>query len=207
MKIKTMMQKVVLFFWVCFMPVATIAADGSPVDMLQTTSNQMIEVLKADQSKIKSDPTFVYTLAREILLPHVDVQAMARLALGRDAWQSATPAQRQQFIDEFTELMLRTYGTAMASYTNQTVQFKPVRGGVGDSDRIQVDSLIVQQGAPSIPVSYRLRLTEGKAWKVYDISVDNVSMVQSFRSQFANEIAQGGMSGLLTAMTQHRKQS
>lgn len=181
-------------------------AQSSPVIMLQETSDTMIDALKQNHNRIQNEPTYVYDLARKIILPHVDTAAMSRLALGRDNWKKASPKQRKKFIDEFTTLMIRTYSSALAAYTDQSIKFRPIRGGVGDRKRIQVDSLILQQGGPSIPVNYRLVL-RGKNWKVYDMTVDGVSMVQSFRSQFSNEISKGGMDGLLSAMEKHRKET
>lgn len=186
--------------WV--MTCAVVWAVSSPVDMLQTATDKMISALSQNKATIKTNPALVERLARQILLPHIAVPTMARLALGRDAWQSATPAQQQQFTQQFTTLMIRTYSTALASYTNQVVQYYPIRGGYAGQQQVQVNSRILQSGGPAIPVSYKLVLLGGQ-WKVYDFSVDGVSLVQSFRSQFAQQINKGGMSGLLAAMSSH----
>jgi phospholipid transport system substrate-binding protein len=174
-------------------------AAQSPVDLLQNVSNQMIDKLKQDQSTIKSNPQHVESLARQIILPHVEITTMSRLALGRDGWLKATPAQKQQFVNQFTTLMIRTYSKALASYSDQTVKFYPIRGSLNGQTQTQVDSKILQPGGPAIPMSYRMVL-RGNDWKVYDMSVDGVSMVQSFHSQFAQELNQGGVAGLLNAM-------
>jgi phospholipid transport system substrate-binding protein len=194
-----MLKRVLVFFTAWMISTVALAAT-SPVDMLQGASNQMISALKQNQATIKSNPTLVENLARQILLPHMDVPTMARLALGRDAWSKATPAQQQQFTTQFTTLMIRTYSTALASYTNQTVQYNPVRGSY--TNQVQVDSKILQQGGPAIPVSYKLVL-RGNQWLVYDFSVDGISLVQSFRSQFAQALNQGGMPGLLSTLSAH----
>ncbi len=196
------MKKVKLWILLlaCFCGIAVAAS--SPVSMLQSTSDEMIAALQKNRSRLKSNPAYAETLARNILLPHADIPTMSRLALGRNVWTQATPAQRRDFMNQFTTLMIRTYASAFAAYTNEKVKFLPIRGGVGNKQRVQVNSLILQQGGPSIPVSYRLVLRKGQ-WKVYDITVDGVSMVRSFRSQFANEMSQGGMTGLLAAMKKH----
>lgn len=177
-------------------------ATSSPVAMLQGTTTNMINALQQNKTTIKTDRSLVESLARQILLPHIDIPTMSRLALGRDAWQNATPAQQSQFTTQFTTLMIRTYSTALASYTNQTVQYMPLRGGYDGKKQIQVDSKILQQGGPAIPVSYKLVL-RGNQWMVYDFSVDGVSLVQSFRSQFAQKLNQGGMPALLASMSSH----
>lgn len=181
-----------------------MAANSDPLAMLQETSNQMIETLKQNKTTIKTNPQYVENLARQILIPNVDVATMSKLALGRDAWTKATQAQREQFTQQFVTLLIRTYSTALASYTNQSIQFMPIRGGVQGKTRVQVYSKIIQPGGPAIPVNYSLIL-RGNAWKVYDMSVDGVSLVQSFKSQFASEIAQGGINGLLNSLKQHNE--
>lgn len=197
------MLKKVIVFVLCWMISQSVFATQSPIDMLKETSDQMISALKENSAKIKQKPAYVYTLAQEYLLPHVDVDAMSKLALGRESWMNASPQQREGFKKEFTNLMIRTYGSALAAYTDEKIQFKPLREDIGNKQRIQVDSVILQKGGPAIPVSYRVFLVNDQ-WKVYDMTVDGVSMIQSFRSQFSSEISRGGMDGLLVAMTKHR---
>ena len=151
---------------------------------------------------IKSNPNMIEDLAKQILLPQVDVQLMAKLAVGRNGWMSANSQQQQAFTDAFTTLMIRTYASAFAAYTDEKIKFYPLRPGETDDGRAQVKSEILQDSGPSIPVNYRV-LQEGAAWKVYDINVDGVSLIQSFRSQFANELNQGGMDQLIAALNKH----
>lgn len=179
-------------------------ADSDPLAMLQQTSGQMIQALKKNQAKIKQDPGYAEVLAKQIILPKVDIQIMARLALGRDAWQEANPTEKQQFINAFTSLLVRTYSAALAAYTDETIRFMPIRGGIEGQTRLQVDSIIYQRGGPQIPVGYRLLKRQGQ-WRVYDLTVDGVSMIQSFKAQFSSYITRGGMTGLLQAMEQQRQ--
>lgn len=200
-----MLKRLTTFFVLAFFSVAAMAIQ-SPVDMLKITSNQLIHALKANRTQIKQNPEVVYELTEKILLPHVDVAAMSRLALGRQHWTTATKAQRKQFMQEFTSLMLRTYGAALTSYTDEEIKFKPLRINHEKQKRVQVNSLIIQRGGPSIPVSYRVYQRDSQ-WKVYDMTVDGVSMVQSFHSQFTDEVAKSGMDGLLKAMHRHAQQA
>lgn len=185
-----------------FLGMQVAFAGDAPDVILKQTSDQMIAVLKQNKTQIKQNPALVEGYARDILLPHVDVPTMSRLALGRESWMSATPEQRNKFIEQFTTLMIRTYSTALASYNDEAIQFKPLRESLENKNRVQVESMILQKGGPGIPVNYRL-LLRNNDWKIYDLTVDGVSMVQSFRSQFASEIARGGVDGLLQAMAQH----
>lgn len=188
------------FLAVCLLGVSIAASD--PVVQLSQTADQMIEALKSNKAAIKSNPTMVEGLARQILLPQVNVELMAKLALGRNGWNNASPQQRQDFTNAFTTLMIRTYAAAFASYSNQVVKFYPLRPGDIADGRVQIKSEILQSGGPAIPVNYRL-LQQGNDWKVYDINVDGVSLIQSFQSQFSNQLAQGGMDQLLVALNKH----
>jgi len=173
-----------------------------PVGMLQSISNRMIAALKANKATMKNNPKVVVGIVNRIMLPHVDVVSMSRSVLGRTAWMQATSAQRAQFIKEFKTLVIRTYASALASYSNETVQFAPLRGGVAGRTRVQVDSKIIQPGGPPIPVSYRM-VQSGNKWKVYDVIIEGVSLVQSYRSQFANVLSQKGLPGLLKQLSAH----
>jgi phospholipid transport system substrate-binding protein len=185
-----------------FLGVQMAFAADVPDVMLKQTSDQMIAFLKQNKVKIKENPGLVEAYARDILLPHVDMSTMSRLALGRESWISATPEQRNKFTEQFTTLMVRTYSTAMASYNYEAIQFKPLRDSLDNKDRVQIETVIVQRGGPGISVNYRL-LLRNNDWKIYDLTVDGISMVQSFHSQFASEIARSGVDGLLQAMAQH----
>lgn len=188
----------------CLFSLAASAVE-SPLPMLQAASDQMLAKLKANK-ELKHDTAFIHKIVHEILVPHFDLQTMSRMVVGRDAWKNATAQQHQQFIAEFTTLLIRTYSTALSSYDDQTIQFYPIRGSLEGQTQTQVDSKILRREGPAIPVSYRLKL-KNNTWKVYDFSVDGVSLIESFRSQFANELAQGGMTQLLQKLAAHNQQT
>ena len=128
------------------------------------------------------------------------------MALGRDACMQSTPTQRQAFIQQFTILLIRTYSSALAQYTDEKVNFLPLRGNFNAETRVQVNSKIIRDSGPPINVSYRL-VRMGEQWKLYDFSVDGISLVQSFRSQFAQELQQVGIDGLINKLAQHNTQN
>ena len=177
-------------------------AASDPIQLLQGVSNQMLSSLKKNQTTIHNNPRAVYKLVRQILLPHVDTRTMARSVVVRSAWKKASVAQRDQFTREFSTLVVRTYSAAMAAFKNETVRFLPVRGGVDNKKRIQVDSIIVRKSAPSIPVSY-LMVLSGNQWKAYDVIVEGISLVQTYRAQFSNIIAEGGISRAIRTTQKH----
>lgn len=186
-----------LLFFFC----GIVLAQSSPMDMLQTTSNQMLSALNANKATLKTNRALVYRIVNTILVPHVDLNSMSRSVLGRNAWIKATPDQRVRFTRAFTTLLIHTYSGALASYTNETINFYPVRGGIR-SDRVQVQSMIIRQNGPSIPVSYRV-VRQGSEWKIYDFSVEGVSILESFRSQFANDLAGNSLDNLIANIERH----
>ncbi|HEV2613288.1 MAG TPA: ABC transporter substrate-binding protein [Gammaproteobacteria bacterium] len=191
-----------LVFFSLFSAVAH--ATPSPMDMLQPTSDKMLSELKVHQSTLKSDPNRVFNIVDKVLLPHFDMDYMARSVIGRAAWMSATAQEKKDFTPQFTELLTRTYAAALASYSDQTVKFYPIRGGYEGQTQVTVQSEVVQPSAPAVPVSYIL-LLEGNQWKVVDFSVDNVSVVNNFRAQFSGDLDQGGLANLTQKLKEHNQ--
>ena len=181
-------------------------AISSPVDILQNTSNQLISALQRNQATLKTKPQIVYGIVNQILLPHVDVMSMSSKALGREAWLRATPTQRQAFSQQFVTLLIRTYSSALAQYTNERVNFLPLRGDYNSQSRVQVNSVIVRESGPSINLSYRMMRVGGQ-WMLYDFSVDGVSIIESFRSQFVEELQHSGIDGLISKLAHHNNES
>lgn len=179
-----------------------VASAQDPVAMLNSLAERMISSLKAEKMTIKSNPTRVYSLAHKLVVPHADLDYMSRRVLPAQTWNQATPGQRSEFKKEFTTLLVRTYASALADYSDQTVKFYPVRGGTNGKGTVTVRSQIVRNDGPSIPVSYSL-VSTGGGWKLFDMTVEGVSMLQSFRSQFADNLSRGNIAALITALKQH----
>ncbi|MDD4893225.1 phospholipid-binding protein MlaC [Rickettsiella endosymbiont of Litargus connexus] len=199
------MKKIIFVFFGLL--ICTMAwAISSPVDLLQSTSNQLISALQRNQATLKTKPQIVYGIVNQILLPHVDVMSMSSKALGREAWLRAMPMQRQAFAQQFVTLLIRTYSSALAQYTNERVNFLPLRGDYNSESRVQVNSVIVRETGPSINLSYRLMRVNGQ-WMLYDFSVGGVSIIESFRSQFAQELQNNGIDGLINKLAQHNNQN
>lgn len=199
------MKKVIVVF-IGLLMCSMAWAISSPLELLQNTSSQLISALQRNQATLKTKPQIVYGIVNQILLPHVDVMSMSSRALGRDAWLNASPNQRQAFAQQFVTLLIRTYSSALAQYTNERVNFLPLRGDYNNQSRVQVNSVIIRESGPSINLSYRL-MREDEQWMLYDFSVDGVSIIDSFRSQFVGELQQSGIEGLITKLAQHNNQS
>jgi len=166
----------------------------APDVMLKQTSDEVIAVLKEKGEQLKDDPDLVYGLVHEYILPHLDEVTIAKLALGKN-WRIATREQKLEFINEFRDLLIRTYGKSLSEFSDQEINYFPVRMEEGE-DKVVVKSEVIQPGGPPIPVSYRMRIKDD-AWKVYDLSIDGVSLVTSYRGTFDQEVRKGGMEGLL----------
>jgi len=166
----------------------------TPLELLQKTSNDVIRVLKQKSDELEKHPEQIYDVVNQYIIPHLDDVAMAKLALGKN-WNKASREQKIEFVDSFRTLLVRTYGKSLLEYRDQTIIFSPLKLDAG-ADRAEVKSEVQQPGAPSIPVSYRLRLKDN-VWKVYDLSIDGVSLVTSYRGTFAQEVRKGGIDGLL----------
>lgn len=178
-------------------------AQNSPVDMLDRISNQIISTLKQHKGNLKKNPQIIYQAVNQYLLPNVDVGGMARSVLGRIAWNKASPAERAEFSDVFTKLIIRTYATPLAQYSNETVKFLPLRGST-DGRFVRVNSVIIRTTGQNIPLSYSLVANSGQ-WKIYDLSVEGVSLLQSFRAQFSQLLQNSSMHELIKQMRSNQK--
>jgi phospholipid transport system substrate-binding protein len=170
-------------------------ADAAPVSMLKQVSSQMLSELDKSQGHINRQ--VINGIVHRVLLPHVELEAMSRSVVGKQYWSQATPAQKEQFKNAFTSLVVNTYSAPLSSYNGETVEFRPLRDDSGS--RVQVESVISRKNGQKIPVSYRL-VQAGGNWKVYDFSVEGISMISSYRSQFDSILQQQGMSGLLNKL-------
>jgi phospholipid transport system substrate-binding protein len=194
------------FFWVLLFSFlitnVALANDPAPLSMLKQTSAQMLSALKQNRAQLQNNPNLIHRIVVQILLPHVDLDSMSRAVVGRSYWSQATPAQQSQFKKVFTDTVIRTYSTAISSYQEEQIKFYPVRGFNIGQTQAQVRSEILRKNGQVIPVSYRLVQKNGQ-WFVTDFSVEGVSLIQSYQSQFAGVLSQNGFSGLLTRLKQH----
>lgn len=177
---------------------AVWAAEVSPVPMLENTASQIITTLKQNKSDLKKNHKIIYEAVQRYLLPHVDVTGMSRSVLGRDAWNKASAAEKQEFQQVFTQLVIRTYATPLAEFTDEKVKFLPLRGPL-DGRFTRVNSVIIRPNGQNIPLSYSL-VAKGDSWKIYDLSVEGVSLLQSFRSQFGQILQNSSMKELIAQM-------
>ena len=173
---------------------ATAGDIESPVALLERTSTQVIKILRDDHELLQQEPARVYKIIDDYILPHLDDVTMAKLAMGKN-WRKATKQQKLTFIDEFRSLLIRTYSKSLIEFRDQEIKYFPVKLA-SDAYKASVKAEVIQPGGPSIPMAYRMRI-KNNAWKVYDIKIDGISLVTSYRGTFTQEVRKSGIDGLL----------
>lgn len=179
-------------------------AEPPPMEMIRQTADRMLAKLKEEQAVIRKDPTRIYALVSDIVLPHFDFERMASWVLGKH-WRTATPAQREKFTVEFRNLLVRTYATSLTDYTDRKITYFPVRAEPGATE-VTVHTEVEQSGAAAIPIDYSLALKQGE-WKVHDVAIDGVSLVTNYRTSFSNEIRKAGLDNLIDRLVQRNQSS
>ncbi|MDT3705275.1 MAG: ABC transporter substrate-binding protein [Thiobacillus sp.] len=175
-----------------------LAADTPPDELARTTTQEVLTILKQDKELSQGgNLNKVYQLVEAKILPNFDFNRMTQLALGKH-WPRATAKQKEALVTEFRNLLVRTYSTSLTAYTNQTVEFKPLTVKPDDTD-VTVHSEIRQPGGQPIPIDYRMYKTDA-GWKVYDVAIDDVSLVTNYRASFSSTIRQSGIDGLIKTM-------
>lgn len=176
-------------------PAAVTAENRDPETIVKETTEKVLQELRAYEGDLEQDPEFVYDLVRQEVLPNINMRLVTRFALGRH-WNDATEEQREQIREEITTLLVRTYSEPLLDYGGEEVRYRSAsvdeeRGRA--SMRVEVD----QPDGPSIPLTYQFREHDRNGWQVYDVVVEGVSLVTSYRDSFSSEIRRNGVDGLL----------
>jgi len=173
-------------------------ADDTPPDVLaRTTTQEVIAILKQDKELQRGNQAKVYELVEAKILPNFDFNRMTQLVLGKH-WPRATAKQKQALVTEFRNLLVRTYSSSLTAFTDQTIEFKPMAMKPDDTD-VTVRSEIRQPAGQPIPINYSFYKT-AFGWKVYDVTIDGVSLVTNYRASFASTIRQNGIDGLIKTL-------
>jgi len=193
-------------FWVLLLVVfcgGVHASMQSPQDLIETTANQVLEKLTNEKALISKEPERVYDLVNEFILPHFDFERMSKWVLGK-YWRRTNAEQKVRFVEEFRTLLVRTYASSLAEYTDKKINYLPFRDDVSSGD-VTVRSEIDQPGGFPIPINYRLQ-KNGETWKVYDVTIDDISLVANYRSSFSKEIRNAGIDKLISTLADRNKQ-
>lgn len=180
---------------------AVQAQSEAPEALIQRVAGEVFDAVKRDAAIRNGDVARITQLVDTLLMPHVNFERMTASAVGR-FWRQATPEQRQRLQAEFKTLLVRTYSAALTQIRDQTLVVKPTRAAAGATE-VVVRSEIRGKGEP-IQLDYRLEQTPA-GWKVYDLNVMGVWLVETYRTQFAQEIAAKGIDGLIAALAERNR--
>lgn len=196
------MRKLISILTFLFLASAAHAETVAPDTVVKNTANEVLETLKSDKDIANGSKNKLGKIVEEKIATKFDFDRMSRLVLG-SRWNEASKEQQERFIAEFRSLLIRTYSSAIAQYRDQTIEYKPLRADSNAKD-VKVMTKIIQPGGPAIALDYSLWKIDD-AWKVYDVSIDGLSLVTTYRGQFAEAIKQSGIDGLTQRLSEKNK--
>ena len=177
------------------------AADEAPDVLIKRVATEVLDNIKSDKAVQAGDMTKVISLVDSQIMPNVNFLRMTASAVGRN-WRQATPEQQKRLQDEFKILLVRTYSGALAQVKDQTISVKPLRAAAADTEVI-VRTEVNGRGDPA-QLDYRMEKT-ATGWKIYDLNVLGVWLVETYRTQFAQEITARGIDGLIASLAQRNQ--
>lgn len=183
--------------------VSCATAAPSAEEVVKSTANQVLAKLRSEREMLRQKPTALYQLVNELIIPHFDFRRMSQWVLGR-YWRTASETQRSEFIDQFRTLLVRTYATALLEYSDQDIRYLPVQAPPG-AKTVTVKTQVDRPGGAPIPINYSMHNKDGD-WKVFDVAVDGVSLVSTYRSTFGTQIRQDGLDALIKALAARNKE-
>lgn len=185
----------------CIAPIQ--AADTLAPDALaKSVTDEVLTIVRADKEIQSGNQKKVVQLVESKVAPHFNFVRMTQLAMGRN-WRQASAGQQKLLIDEFRTLLVRTYTSAFTQYKNQTVVYRAPRMAAADTD-VVVQSFIKQPGGQPVAVDYSMEKTGG-GWKVYNVKIEGVSLVENYRNTFNTEIQRSGVDGLIKSLSERNK--
>jgi phospholipid transport system substrate-binding protein len=196
------MMKQLLAFLFAGLVTATVFAQEAPDALVMKITEEVLEIVRKDKDIQSGNTRKAIELVDAKVLPYFNFQHMTALAVGKD-WRKASTQQQQQLSAEFKTLLVRTYSNALTGYKNQKIVFKPFKMNPGETD-VLVRTEVQQPGSKAVQLDYSLEKLDS-GWKVYDVTVAGISLVTNYRDQFAQEIRNGGMDGLIQSVAAKNK--
>jgi phospholipid transport system substrate-binding protein len=175
---------------------------STPDGLIKTVVSEVMASVKSDPEIQKGNIPRIVDLVEKKIVPYTDMRRTTEMAMGPN-WKKATPEQQAQLVSEFKNLLIRTYSGALSQLRDQTIQFKPLRAAPDDKE-VVVKTVVIGRGDP-VPLDYRLEKT-ANGWRVYDMNIMGVWLVEAYRNQFANQISQNGVEGLVKFLQDRNKQ-
>ena len=193
------MSKILAFLAGAALALNAWAQEVAPDQLVQKITDEVLAAIKSDKQLAAGDKQKALKLAEEKVLPYIDFEQATRLAVGR-AWSQASAEQKQKLVNEVRNMLVRTYSNAIEAYQGQTLKVLPARGKQ-DPEDTTVRTQFIRAGGQPLPIEFHMRQTD-KTWKVYDIVVEGVSLVMTYRSEFDAVVKQEGIDGLIKRLAQ-----
>jgi phospholipid transport system substrate-binding protein len=200
-----MRKSALLVCGVMFLLLGAAQAEVAPEELVRKTADEILNEIKAHRDVYSQDYNKLYKMADEKVLLHFDFRRMSQWVLGR-YWREATPEQRDRFTSEFRDLLVGTYSQALLNYKDQKIEYLPVQRKPDDTE-VTVKTEVKQSGGQTdIPIYYSFYKNKDGEWKVYDITIEGVSLVTNYRSVYAGKIREKGMDALIAEIASNNKQ-
>lgn len=193
----------VISVWLVFLFNPAQATIQTAEEVVMSTADEVLARLTSEREALDADPGIIYGLINEIVIPHFDFVSMSKWVLGKTSWKGASEGQREQFVDEFRTLLVRTYAKALLEYSNEAIEYLPTEDNP-NSNLVVIKTKINQVGSSPVPIDYRMHVSGGE-WKVVDIVVDGVSLIATYRGSFASEIKKNGLDALISKLSQRNE--
>ena len=178
---------------------AAQAQEQKPDELVKQITDEVMQAIQSDKQLAAGDKQKALKLAEDKILPHVDFQEATRLAVGR-SWRQASGEQKKELTDQFRRMLLRTYSNAISAYQGQQMKVLPLHMKAGETD-VTVRNQYLKPGQKPVQVDYQMHKV-GDSWKIYDIIVEGVSLVLTYRSEFDQVVKDSGVDGLIKRISQ-----
>jgi phospholipid transport system substrate-binding protein len=188
------MKRFLAILCLTLLPLAAPAQDTAPDVLVKSVTLEVVELIAKDKEIKAGSRAKLIEVIEAKVLPHFNFGAMTALAMGQN-WGKSSPEQKKRLIEEFKTLLVRTYASALAAYSEQKFDFRPLRAKPTDTD-VTVNVRVLQPGAQAVTIDYSMEKT-ANGWKVYDVLVGGVSLVANYRTEFANTVRASGVDGLI----------
>ena len=191
------MRKLALLFVSALLPWASEAQELAPDVLVKNVTSEVLELISRDKEIKSGNRAKLMQVIESRVLPHFNFTSMTALAMGQN-WSRATPEQKKQLTQEFKTLLVRTYASALAAYSEQKFDFRPLRAKPTDTD-VTVNVRVLQPGSQPVTIDYSMEKTPS-GWKVYDVQVGGVSLVANYRTEFGKAVRETGVDGLIKSL-------
>ena len=185
-------------------PALAVAEEHPAQQLVVDTSQEIMKRLEKEETVVRAEGQRLYEIVEEMVLPHFDFTAMASWVLGK-YWRQATPEQKSRFTEEFKMLLVRTYSNALLEAIGKQITYLPLKSAKADVDEVTIRTEVEQKGGFPIPIDYKMHLKDGQ-WKVFDVVIDNISLVSNYRTSFAKQIKDEGIEKLIDDIARRNSQ-